>query len=993
MATTYKTRYGLDWPVEANDVFIKLFVAKKWREILRDRGVEVKDPWEPLLEACTELFGDGFRRHRWAEEHAHDWVAERGVITWGCSSCGKAVPLDEVVYFPDGPGTMRDVAVGSSVVSATGRPAKVTAVYDQDGLPLYRVRFVDGSEVVCCGDHLWTVRYRGRTRWDRSAGGRRGVTGWREETVSTRRLASWTRGSLLRRQVSVPLTRPVEFTRRPVPLDPYVLGCLLGDGSLHGTVLIASHPDDSEVRDEVSRRLPPGLRLRKVAGDGFTYQVTCGRGGRRNGVVDALRSMGLMGAGSGEKFVPDEYMHNSLDVRLDLLAGLMDTDGCVDRTGRVSFSTVSPRLRDQVRRLLESVGAYVLVYEKHPSYTGPGGRRVRGRTAYEVYARGLGLDMLRRLFRLSRKRDRVREVPRHLGRRKIVSVEPVADRSAYPSGTRCITIAPVDDRGNPTRGLFPVGRGYVVTHNSNSTGCFCVLDWIVDPADTTILVGSTTKEALRKRTWESVERYFDLLQRSGRFTVPGKITETGYAILNRRDDDSLAGAKGAKAGIHGVALNDGGTLQGAHSRYVRLVVDELATIRNHEEIKTAIVNLSVCEDFKFAALANPAPWTDPSCEYALPEGGAKAVSVDTGSWRSQFGYLVRHQDGLKSPCIEDPSLERELPFLMRRSQVEQTLKLCHGNPDAPQFWQMVRGFPLASGFGGVPVLEEGDAARNSVGEPMPSDPSSVVCSSVGMDPAWTEGGDGACFARCVARRGPLGRLVLDFTNGLWYFRIDGSRLATVPAAQQMREQALRLLRAEPCMPRTWSAVAVDASANQGLAGELVTNAGAFGIMAVNSAERASDRQFRAHDPTPAEKMYYDRGTEAWCVLAEFCRAGQVRGLPADAVRALTTRRYATISEKSDELRNPLRLESKKLFRPRFGGSPDVADACALAALALKEAYGILPWGDLPRPVSDMSAPGMAQASMAPVQLPDDGYEDADPMDGPDGVDGQSPDLV
>lgn len=597
MAETYKSRYGLDWPKETPDVFVKLFVAKKWREILRDRGVEVKDPWVPLLEACVELFGDGFRVSRWTEEHAHDWVTEGGVVTWGCSSCGK----------------------------------------------------------------------------------------------------------------------------------------------------------------------------------------------------------------------------------------------------------------------------------------------------------------------------------------------------------------------------------------SNDVGCFCDVDWAVDPTETTILIGSTTKEALRKRTWESVERYFDLLQHSDRFLVPGKITETGYAILNRRDDDSMTGTKGAKAGIHGVALNDGGTLQGAHSRYVRLVIDELATIDNHEEIKTAIANLSVCEDFKFVALANPAPWSDPSSEYALPEGGERSVTPDTGCWRSQFGYLVRHQDGLKSPCIENPELERKFPFLLRRSQVESVLRLCHGNPDAPQFWQMVRGFPLASGSGGAVVLDEAVAVRNGVSEPLGPGGGEPVGSTLGIDPAWTEGGDGACAALCVLRASPDGRVVLDFTDGLRYMTIDGSRVARHPAVEQLREQVLGMMRGVPLMPRSWSCVAVDASGNQGLAGELVMRAGAFGIVSVNSSERASERQFRAHDPGAARDSLYDRGTEAWCTLAEFCRAGQVRGLPREAVRALTTRRFMTLSDRSGELKSPLRMESKRDFKPRFGKSPDEADACANAALLVREALGVLPYGDLPRPAGDMSVPGLAAAPARPVHAPEDSY--------------------
>lgn len=508
---------------------------------------------------------------------------------------------------------------------------------------------------------------------------------------------------------------------------------------------------------------------------------------------------------------------------------------------------------------------------------------------------------------------------------------------------------------------------------SNDTGCLVVLDWIVDPTETTILVGSTTKEALRKRTWESIERYFDLLQKNDRFAVPGKITETGYAILNRRDDDSMSGTKGAKAGVHGVALNDGGTLQGAHSRYVRLVIDELATIDNHEDIKTAITNLSVCEDFKFAALANPASWSDPSCEYAIPEEGVRNINPDTGCWRSQFGYLVRHQDGLKSPCVADPKLEQELPFLLRQSQIDQTLKICHGNPDSPQFWQMVRGFPLATGFGGVPILEEGDAARNEVTREMPMDPTTVHASAVGIDPAWTEGGDGACFVRCLVRTDSLGRRVLDFTDGLKYLKIDGSRLTLHPAVEQMREQIIRIMRTTPFMPTAWNKVAVDSSGNQGLAGELIMRAGAFGIMSVNSAEKASERQFRAHDPKTARESYADRGTEAWCVLAEFCRAGQVRGLPEEAKRALVMRHFMTVNEKSDELKTPLRLESKKNFKPRFGKSPDVCDACALAALAVKESIGMLPFGDMPRPSENMMVPVQERTVMKPVHILDDDY--------------------
>ena len=220
--------------------------------------------------------------------------------------------------------------------------------------------------------------------------------------------------------------------------------------------------------------------------------------------------------------------------------------------------------------------------------------------------------------------------------------------------------------------------GCASSSKSSDTGALAVVDYIVDPYDTVTLIGSTTKDALRFRTWESIERYYGVLKSNARFTVPGKITQTGYAILNDRDGDDNPLSQGAKAGIHGVALNDGGKLQGAHLPYVRLVIDELATIYNHQDILTTIENLQISKDFKFVGLANPESWSNPSCQYAIPEKGIGSVTVDTGSWRSTFGCFVRHHDGLKSPCVLHPELAKKFPYLVTRKHIEASLKRTNG---------------------------------------------------------------------------------------------------------------------------------------------------------------------------------------------------------------------------------------------------------------------------------------------------------------------------
>ena len=524
---------------------------------------------------------------------------------------------------------------------------------------------------------------------------------------------------------------------------------------------------------------------------------------------------------------------------------------------------------------------------------------------------------------------------------------------------------------------------------SNDYGLLMLLDWATDPYDTVIRLGSTDKQSLKSRSWNAVVTYFAALKRNRLgLAVPGKFSKSGYAILNDDADDSPESV-GEKAGIVGVAVNDSedsGKLQGAHAKYVRLVIDELATITHHDNIRKAMQNLRVgAIDFRFFALANPASWEDESCQYCIPPGGVSSVDVDTGLWTSARGFLVRHHDGLKCITVTDPAKAKEFPFLLTREVVEQNLADCDGNEDAPMYWQMVRGFPVPGATGAPVVLDPKVAEQQHVADPAGFDPSTVVATCAGIDPAWSEGGDGAVRARCYIRLDMYGRFYLDFTGGLVRLQIRASDPR--PPVQQMRDQVVDAMRAPYEAPFEFTAI--DASANQGLADDLLIYAGAD-CLGVNNSVRASETPLRANDPRVAKDTIYDRGTESWCVLAEFCRAGMVRGLPPAALRALVTRRYVMRSSKtqSSSLMFPLRLESKDEFKKRFKRSPDECDACALAALAAKERFGLLPFGYVGTRPSPSSL--VSDAPVRPAVLVDrdesygSGLEGLDPM-GPDPI--------
>lgn len=492
-----------------------------------------------------------------------------------------------------------------------------------------------------------------------------------------------------------------------------------------------------------------------------------------------------------------------------------------------------------------------------------------------------------------------------------------------------------------TKERFVITWGCASCSKSNDYGLFALLDWITDPYDTAWLVGSTTKDALKFRTWESILRYFNILKRNNKFQVPGKHSKTGYAILNA-DSEEMGNAT-EKEGIHGVAISEEGNLQGLHAKYVRILIDELAAIKKLDVIETARFNMSSgCDDFRFFGLANPEGRGDPSAYYSMPLGpdGWSSINVDMESWRSKFG-LIRHHDGLKSPCVLDPDNKKRFPFLLNRETLAERTSECSGE-DSPVYWKMVRGFIPPQGSSLNVVLTEAEADRGKVTEQpvalargMPSYSSEETTTVFGVDPAWSEAGDGAVVCP-VQIKLEYGLPILHF-QPMEYMKISASHPR--PILYQLSDQVIKLAERYR-VPAEY--IGVDTSGNQGLGDALDVELGP-GCVHVNHSERASaEGLLKATDSRPPKELVYDTGTECWVTLAQFCRHGQVRGLSQDIVRQLTSRRFA-IYPKSGALMNPMRLEAKKEYCDREKlSSPDECSAAAIAAYVVRTVLGLVP---------------------------------------------------
>ncbi len=422
--------------------------------------------------------------NRWIPERIKDGLFPKQVeflcyegreaLYGGSAGGGKLLYNGTMIPTPSGFRPLSELHPGDFIFGRDGLPHAILAESELVTAPAYRLTFDDGAELIAHDEHHWLTfdrkelgqltrldpewragrRARRKSRSCVGAGKKcnhtpehreflsRAITERNQRTAApkveppqgtvrtTAEIVATLKTSQGGNNHAIPVAEPLELPEKALPLDPYVLGVWLGDGS-SGAGNITTM--DSEIVSAVEAAGFPVRNIQRKANNrAATYA--------HDGLYDVLKSMGLL----KNKHIPHAYLWASKGQRLALLQGLLDTDGGAEETS-VGFLNTRKELVEGVAHLARSLGHKVTVRE--------GVAKLYGRVIGPKWRVSFTARM--QLFRLKAKANKIHLSTRRTTRfRYIVKAERVD-----PIEMKCLRVASPDH-------LFLAGEHLIPTHNS-----------------------------------------------------------------------------------------------------------------------------------------------------------------------------------------------------------------------------------------------------------------------------------------------------------------------------------------------------------------------------------------------------------------------------------------------------------------------------------------------------------------------------------------------
>lgn len=308
------------------------------------------------------------------------------------SGIGKALPNYTKIPTPVGWKTVGEIKIGDYLFDRNGNPTKVINVFPQGKKQIYKIYFKSGKVAECCKEHLWSYYSNKNDKKPNTL-----ITTTLEELINNKK---GLRDRLGGYRWSIPINKPLNYKEKQYSVPPYIMGLILGDGSFRYTSeqkgFFFSSKDIELVKAIQEQMGYAEYRKNSEFNHNWSFKYNNNNKHSNVWVEEILKDYSeLWNTKSETKFIPQDYLFGSIQQRYDLLAGLLDTDGHIDEKGRVSYSTVSPFLRDNVVELCESLGLIATsMTDKRNKYTTG--------ECYTIHIQGSKEDKIK-FFKLERK--------------------------------------------------------------------------------------------------------------------------------------------------------------------------------------------------------------------------------------------------------------------------------------------------------------------------------------------------------------------------------------------------------------------------------------------------------------------------------------------------------------------------------------------------------------------------------------------------------------